>query len=116
VLTTATATSLFVLHPSALQRAAPEGGASTVLCGGVAGMVYWAAVLPIDTAKTRMQVATPGGADDGGLLAQLRAVLAQRGVAGLYAGARPVMLRAFVANAVQWAAWEAASTRLRELA
>ncbi len=103
---------------AALQRAAPGGGggASTVLCGGLAGMTYWAVVLPIDTAKTRMQVASRGGVDDTGLLAQLRAVYAQRGVAqGLYAGARPVMLRAFVANAVQWAAWESASTRLHAL-
>ena len=84
-----------------------------MLCGGLAGMVYWAVVLPVDTAKTRMQVATPGGPEDGGLLAQLRAVYAQRGMReGLYAGARPVMLRAFVANAVQWAAGEAAVTRL----
>ncbi len=103
---------------AALQRSAPAGagGAATVLCGGLAGMTYWSVVLPIDTAKTRMQVAAPGSADDTGLLRQLRVVYAQRGLAeGLYAGVRPVMLRAFVANAVQWVAWEAASTRLHAM-
>ena len=81
-------------------------------------MIYWAFVLPIDTAKTRLQVALPRGgggtaAGDLGLLGQLRAVHAERGVAsGLYAGVGPVMLRGFVANAVQWFAWELVSKRL----
>jgi hypothetical protein len=86
-----------------------------VLCGGLAGMIYWSAVLPIDTAKTRLQVATPCRVQDMGLLGHMRDVYAQRGFRrGLYAGAGPVMLRAFVANAVQWAAWEAATKRLHE--
>ena len=88
---------------------------SAVMCGGLAGMVYWAVVLPIDTAKTRLQVATPCRVQDMGLLGHMRDVYAQRGFRrGLYAGAGPVMLRAFVANAVQWAAWEAATKRLHE--
>ena len=91
---------------------------SAVMCGGLAGMVYWAVVLPIDTAKTRLQVALPRdcgstAAGDLGLLGHLRAVRAERGiVGGLYAGVGPVMLRGFVANAVQWAAWEFVSKRL----
>ena len=107
-----------LLHLTALQRAWPGGvggGMSAVMCGGLAGMVYWAVVLPIDTAKTRLQVATPCGIKDMGLIAHMREVYAQRGLRhGLYAGAGPVMLRAFVANAVQWAAWEAAVVRLHQ--
>ena len=86
---------------------------SAVLCGGLAGMIYWAAVLPVDTAKTRLQCATPCGVSDLGVFGHMRDVYEKRGFRhGLYAGAGPVMLRAFVANAVQWAAWEAAIARL----
>ena len=109
---------------AALQRASPDGGggASSALCGGLAGMIYWAVVLPIDTAKTRLQVALPRGcggtaAGDMGLLGHLRAVHAERGIAsGWYAGVGPVMLRGFVANAVQWLAWEQLSKRLHAVA
>lgn len=116
-----TAALLTPFPPAALQRSAPAGvspGASAVLCGGVSGMVYWAVVLPIDTAKTRLQVATPrAGAPDLGLLQHLREVHALRGFRrGLYAGAGPVMVRAFVANAVQWAVWDALITRIHHSA
>jgi hypothetical protein len=46
-----------------------------------------------------------------GLLDALRHEAAQRGIlGGWYAGVRPVVARAFVANAAQWAAWEWATT------
>lgn len=47
---------------------------SSIACGGAAGVVMWAAVLPIDVAKTRLQTATPGSAWDVGIAAHLRTV------------------------------------------
>ena len=32
------------------------GLASSLLCGGVAGVSYWASIFPLDTVKSRMQV------------------------------------------------------------
>jgi len=45
--------------------------ASSIVCGGLAGTVMWAAVLPIDVAKTRIQTATPGTSRDVGVLRNL---------------------------------------------
>lgn len=45
--------------------------ASSIVCGGLAGTVMWAAVLPIDVAKTRIQTATPGTPRDVGVLRNL---------------------------------------------
>jgi len=56
------------------ELAADAGG--SVLCGGLAGAVMWAAVLPIDVAKTRLQTAAPGSAWDIGVAAHLRLVRA----------------------------------------
>lgn len=52
--------------------AAVADAASAVVCGGLAGMVMWCVVLPLDTAKTRIQTAHPGSAHDVGVLRQLR--------------------------------------------
>lgn len=83
-----------------------------MLCGGAAGTVMWAAVLPLDAAKTRMQVAKPGAARDVGLWSQLR-IMRQAG--NLYPGLAPTLVRAFPANAAQWLAWEAAGWALTAL-
>lgn len=36
-----------------------KDSASAVTCGGLAGMFMWACILPLDVAKTRIQVASP---------------------------------------------------------
>ena len=72
-------------------------------------MAYWLAVLPVDMAKTRLQVASPGQPQgDWGVLAILRHEAATHGVKSWYTGAQPVIVRAFVANAAQWMAWDLA--------
>lgn len=62
-------------HAEAPQRrgllAALADATSAVVCGGLAGMVMWVVVLPLDTAKTRIQTAYPGSAADVGVLRQL---------------------------------------------
>lgn len=71
----------------AAAAAPPPGGlaaaladaASAVVCGGLAGMVMWAAVLPLDVAKTRIQTAHPGSYADVGVLRQLHMVYREGG-------------------------------------
>ncbi|KXZ43066.1 hypothetical protein GPECTOR_105g98 [Gonium pectorale] len=94
-------------------RTAQEA-ALAILCGGTAGTVMWAAVIPIDTAKTRIQTATPGSAWDVGLRQHWRMLWREGGLASLYAGLTPTLARAFPANACQWLAWEVAMRGLRD--
>ena len=44
-------------HRGQREEASPKPGlASSLLCGGVAGVSYWASIFPLDTVKSRMQV------------------------------------------------------------
>ena len=91
------------------QRAyATQEAAASVVCGGVAGSAFWLAVLPIDLAKTRYQIASPGAADDVGVWRLMARETSRTGARGLWVGVGPVLARAFPANAVQFLAWEGA--------
>jgi hypothetical protein len=81
---------------------------AAIVCGGVAGCAFWLTMLPVDYAKTRLQIASRGGADDVGAFRLIARTFRERGVRGLYAGAWPTLLRAFPANAAQFLAWELA--------
>ena len=61
--------------------------------GGLAGTAEWAAIMPIDTIKTRytMAAGTP-------LRAVVREIMKEGGLVGFYRGFVPTMLRAFPAN------------------
>ena len=82
--------------------------AAAVSCGGVAGSAFWLTMLPVDFAKTRLQIARRGGGDDVGVWRLIARTTRERGWRGLYAGAWPTLLRAFPANAAQFLAWELA--------
>jgi len=69
----------------------------TFCAGGFAGMANWAAMLPIDTVKSRFQTAPEGKYS--GVFAVAKEILKVDGVAGFYRGLAPVMVRAFPANA-----------------
>ncbi|EFN50961.1 hypothetical protein CHLNCDRAFT_141587 [Chlorella variabilis] len=88
--------------------------ASAVVCGGLAGMVMWAAVLPLDVAKTRIQTAYPGSYQDVGVARQLHMVYREGGIQALYAGLSPTLARAFPANAAQWLAWELCMQQMQQ--
>lgn len=86
---------------------APE--AAIPLAGGLAGAAAWAASTPADAVKTVLQsphqpheAARPLGA-----LAVLRQILRERGVAGLYSGLLPSVLRAAVVSSSRFCVYEA---------
>lgn len=56
--------------PRTMLQALADAG-SAIACGGLAGMAMWMLVLPIDVAKTRIQVAHPRSSEDVGLWRQL---------------------------------------------
>jgi hypothetical protein len=66
----------------------------------------WTAVLPLDVAKSRIQVASPGTPWDVGVPAHLRQLWAEGGRRALWAGLAPTLARAFPANAAQWLCYE----------
>jgi hypothetical protein len=88
--------------------------AATVAAGGIAGVAMWGTVLPIDSAKTRIQAARPGDKYDVRLLQALKIAWLEGGIKSWWAGLGPTILRAFPANAAQWLVWEASLHILRQ--
>ncbi|GIL88725.1 hypothetical protein Vretimale_17297 [Volvox reticuliferus] len=88
--------------------------AIAVFCGGTAGTLMWAAVLPIDVAKTRLQTAQPCSKWDVRLWNHWVMLWREGGLASLYAGLTPTLVRAFPANACQWLAWEVVMRGLQD--
>ncbi|CAI5501341.1 unnamed protein product [Closterium sp. Naga37s-1] len=99
------------------RRVAAEA-ATAIASGGIAGIVFWSAVLPFDVIKTRIQTAdTSASPESLRMLSQCKAVSAQpilreSGIRGFYAGLLPTLTRAFPANAAAVVAWELTSRLL----
>jgi solute carrier family 25 carnitine/acylcarnitine transporter 20/29 len=88
----------------------------TLMAGGFAGMANWVPAIPIDTLKSRLQTAPEGKYPKG-----IRSVAAEvfqkqggvaKGMVSLYAGTKPVMIRAFPANAACFWGYETAKSFL----
>ncbi|KAL1738345.1 mitochondrial carrier domain-containing protein, partial [Schizophyllum fasciatum] len=76
--------------------------------GSTGGIAYWLACYPLDVVKSRVQLrAAPPGAGAGSYIAaELRAVVRESGVRGLYRGLSPTLLRSIPAAASTFAAFE----------
>ncbi|KAJ6016038.1 hypothetical protein N7540_010629 [Penicillium herquei] len=97
-----------------------------LLCGGIAGIVTWGSVFPLDMIKTRLQAQTIHDINDthkrAGSHAESQPRLQSRqplntlqiaretyraeGLKAFYRGLGVCSIRAFIVNAVQWAAYE----------
>ncbi|GAQ81981.1 Mitochondrial substrate carrier protein [Klebsormidium nitens] len=89
-------------------------GTTGIVSGGVAGIVFWAIVLPFDVMKTRMQTEQAVGAAKHGFFSTFHMIRKESGISGLYAGLSPTLVRAFPANAAAIVAWELAARALYE--
>lgn len=90
----------------------PKGESSpntfgVLTAGGIAGMFNWAFAIPIDTLKSRLQVA-PENMYPNGIRDVLRDVLRNEGPSALFRGLGPIMIRAFPANAACFLGYETA--------
>jgi hypothetical protein len=74
----------------------------------------WATVLPIDVAKTRIQIAHKGTTNDVGLLKMLVQMWKQGRHRTYWSGLGPTLCRAFPANAAQWLVWEMTAMWLQQ--
>lgn len=102
--------------------------ADVLLCGGLAGIVTWASIFPLDVVKTRVQtqVLTPesapllGGIEGVEVKARNRVgawqvakeAYREGGARVFFRGLGVCSVRAFIVNAVQWAAYEWIMTEL----
>lgn len=103
-----------------LRQEAPK----ILLCGGIAGIITWASVFPLDTIKTRVQTQLPGFRSEitpimhtsnaetshaprrPASLDIARTMFREGGLSIFFRGLTVCSVRAFIVNAVQWAAYE----------
>ena len=80
-------------------------------------MAYWGAFYPADTVKSEIQTMTTLPADRGRslVLYTFRRIYRAQGIAGLYAGVIPSMLRAAPAHSALFLCYEFVSNALRPL-
>lgn len=96
-----------------------DEAAKVLLCGGLAGVVTWASIFPLDVIKTRVQaqvLANPetrpslNGAEQQtrrlGAIEVARNAYRIEGAGVFFRGLAVCSVRAFIVNAVQWAAYE----------
>ena len=102
-----------------------QEAAKVLLCGGLAGVVTWASVFPLDVIKTRVQTQVLGsGGENAALLRSSNGVegttqqkrlgateiarnaYRNEGIGVFFRGLGICSVRAFVVNAVQWAVYE----------
>jgi len=95
-----------------------EEAAKVLLCGGVAGIVTWASIFPLDVIKTRVQTQVFGNestlllSPDGvgrrrlGAIEVARNAYRTEGPSVFFRGLAICSVRAFIVNAAQWAVYE----------
>lgn len=92
-----------------------EDAPRVMLCGGLAGIVTWASVFPLDVIKTKLQTETsPNHEPTGGNATEKRRgawAIARKtfrdgGMRPFFRGLTVCSVRAFIVNAAQWAVYE----------
>ncbi|KAI8306055.1 hypothetical protein K4K61_004824 [Colletotrichum sp. SAR11_59] len=106
-----------------------EEAAKVLLCGGLAGIVTWASIFPLDVIKTRVQTqafekpaeAAPLLPTQGseptkraGAMQVAREAYREGGMKVFFRGLTICSVRAFIVNAVQWAVYEWAMYEMGE--
>ncbi|KAI1454612.1 solute carrier family 25 member 45 [Annulohypoxylon moriforme] len=97
--------------------ASSQDAAKVLLCGGLAGVVTWASIFPLDVIKTRVQeqtfgaettplVGSPTGQRRLGAIETAREAYREGGMRVFFRGLTVCSVRAFIVNAVQWAVYE----------
>ncbi|KAL7619944.1 hypothetical protein AAE478_010491 [Parahypoxylon ruwenzoriense] len=95
-----------------------QDAAKVLLCGGLAGVVTWASVFPLDVIKTRVQTqpfdatampllsSSQSSQKRLGAMEIARDAYKEGGMRVFFRGLTVCSVRAFIVNAVQWAVYE----------
>ncbi len=104
--------------PGTRDSAFAQDAAKVLLCGGLAGIVSWVSVFPLDVIKTRVQTQAFGAAATPllgphtaqqkrlGAVEIARNAYREQGLRVFFRGLTICSIRAFFVNAVQWGAYE----------
>ena len=105
--------------PSKKESEFSTEAAKVLLCGGLAGIVTWASIFPLDVIKTRVQTQVFESATEGrplltgsqadrrlGAIDIAREAYREGGIKVFFRGLAVCSIRAFIVNAVQWAVYE----------
>ncbi|KAH7322980.1 mitochondrial carrier domain-containing protein [Stachybotrys elegans] len=87
----------------------PSDPLKILLCGGLAGIITWASVFPLDVIKTRVQTQQDAFTHRNQTLGARRLALEawrEDGIRVFFRGLTVCSVRAFFVNAVQWAVYE----------
>jgi solute carrier family 25 carnitine/acylcarnitine transporter 20/29 len=101
---------------------ASQETAKVLLCGGLAGVVTWASIFPLDVVKTRVQTQAfppipegapllanagePSGQTRLGAIEVAKNAYRSEGTSVFFKGLAVCSVRAFIVNAAQWAVYE----------
>jgi solute carrier family 25 (mitochondrial carnitine/acylcarnitine transporter), member 20/29 len=101
-----------------------EEAAKVLLCGGLAGVVTWASIFPLDVIKTRVQTQVLRSAENApligadnpaaasvqqpriGAIEMAKKTYQKEGATVFFRGLTVCSVRAFIVNAAQWAVYE----------
>lgn len=75
------------------------GIVKTALCGGVGGMSFWISIFPADVIKSRIQINPNSDIAKLSILKAFQKIIKEEGVAKLYSGLGPTIIRSFIATA-----------------
>ncbi|EFO23633.2 carrier protein [Loa loa] len=92
--------SRFYLTPEGKSKS-EIGILRTALSGGIAGVVLWSAVYPVDVVKSRVQIAGSGG-----FINIFRNIIKNEGIRTLYNGLTITLVRAFCATGCLFVSYE----------
>jgi len=70
----------------------------TAICGGLGGVSLWVAIFPADVVKSRIQIDSQSALAKGGFFNALKTIFKNEGIAKLYSGLGPTIVRSFFAT------------------
>ncbi|KAG2464024.1 ORNT1 protein, partial [Polypterus senegalus] len=90
------------------------GAIPLVVSGGVGGVFFWLAVYPIDSVKSRIQVLSMAGRQNGFLFSFIN-IMKTEGFMALYCGLTATIVRAFPSNGALFLAYELTKRALSQV-
>ncbi|RWS16888.1 mitochondrial ornithine transporter 1-like protein [Dinothrombium tinctorium] len=106
-------TNSFKIYGSTSEENSSDvGPIITIMSGGVGGVCFWTAVFPFDVVKSRIQVKSSNTS----MMRVLVSIARTEGIAGLYNGLFPTILRSFPSTGALFFAYEYTKTLLTDSA